>query len=51
MLRFHLDPFNEHSDYDIWEALKQSYLKSVIAKNPMGLYAEVWIYIWLFVLI
>ncbi|PWA80414.1 ABC transporter C family member 2 [Artemisia annua] len=38
---FHLDPFNEHSDYDIWEALKRSYLKSVIARNPMGLYAEV----------
>nr|GEX49465.1 ABC transporter C family member 12-like [Tanacetum cinerariifolium] len=40
-VRFNLDPFNEHNDYDIWEALERSYLKSVIARNPMGLYAEV----------
>nr|XP_043635649.1 ABC transporter C family member 12-like [Erigeron canadensis] len=40
-VRFNLDPFNEHSDVDLWEALERSYLKNVIARNPLGLDAEV----------
>ncbi|XP_071742643.1 ABC transporter C family member 12-like [Rutidosis leptorrhynchoides] len=40
-VRFNLDPFNEHSDVDLWEALERSYLKNVIIRNPFGLDAEV----------
>ncbi|KAL4562252.1 hypothetical protein LXL04_034450 [Taraxacum kok-saghyz] len=40
-VRFNLDPFNEHCDADIWEALERSYLKNAIARNALGLDAEV----------
>ncbi|KAJ9558164.1 hypothetical protein OSB04_012778 [Centaurea solstitialis] len=40
-VRFNLDPFNEHGDVDLWEALERSYLKNVIARSAMGLDAEV----------
>ncbi|KAJ0621156.1 putative ABC-type xenobiotic transporter [Helianthus annuus] len=40
-VRFNLDPFNEHSDLELWEALERSYLKNAIARNPFGLDAEV----------
>ncbi|KAL8214640.1 hypothetical protein R6Q57_004089 [Mikania cordata] len=40
-VRFNLDPFNEHSDVDLWEALERSYLKNAIVRNPFGLDAEV----------
>ncbi|GMY38048.1 ABC transporter C family member 12-like [Fagus crenata] len=39
-LRFNLDPFGEHSDADLWEALERAYLKDVIRKNSFGLNAE-----------
>ena len=40
-VRFNLDPFNEHGDFELWEALERSYLKNVIARNALGLDAEV----------
>ncbi|KAI3740119.1 hypothetical protein L2E82_30538 [Cichorium intybus] len=40
-VRFNLDPFNEHSDADLWEALERSYLKNAIVRNALGLDAEV----------
>jgi ATP-binding cassette subfamily C (CFTR/MRP) protein 1 len=40
-VRFNLDPFGEHSDADLWEALERAYLKDVIRKNSFGLNAEV----------
>ncbi|KAI3682952.1 hypothetical protein L1987_83352 [Smallanthus sonchifolius] len=40
-VRFNLDPFNEHSDVELWEALERSYLKNAIVRNPFGLDAEV----------
>ncbi|KAL3322636.1 hypothetical protein AABB24_039965 [Solanum stoloniferum] len=40
-VRFNLDPFNEHNDADLWEALGRAHLKDVISKNTFGLDAEV----------
>ncbi|XP_073129277.1 ABC transporter C family member 2-like isoform X2 [Henckelia pumila] len=40
-VRFNLDPFNEHNDADLWEALERAHLKDVIRRNPMGLDTEV----------
>lgn len=40
-VRFNLDPFNEHNDADLWEALERSHLKDVIRRNSLGLEAEV----------
>ncbi|KAL5577348.1 hypothetical protein UlMin_019047 [Ulmus minor] len=40
-VRFNLDPFNEHNDADLWEALERAHLKEVIRRNPFGLDAEV----------
>ncbi|KAI3439159.1 uncharacterized protein J3R85_005115 [Psidium guajava] len=40
-VRFNLDPFNEHSDADLWEALERAHLKDVIRRNSYGLDAEV----------
>ncbi|KAK3432700.1 hypothetical protein EUGRSUZ_D00224 [Eucalyptus grandis] len=40
-VRFNLDPFNEHNDADLWEALERAYLKDVIRRNSYGLDAEV----------
>ncbi|KAK1277908.1 ABC transporter C family member 2 [Acorus gramineus] len=40
-IRFNLDPFNEHNDADLWEALERAHLKGVVQRNPMGLDAEV----------
>lgn len=40
-VRFNLDPFNEHNDADLWEALERAHLKDVIRRNPLGLDAEV----------
>ena len=41
-VRFNLDPFNEHNDADLWEALERAHLKGVIRRNALGLDAEVW---------
>ena len=41
-VRFNLDPFNEHNDADLWEALERAHLKDVIRRNPLGLDAEVY---------
>jgi len=41
-VRFNLDPFNEHNDADLWEALERAHLKDVIRRNALGLDAEVW---------
>ncbi|KNA13623.1 hypothetical protein SOVF_112630 isoform A [Spinacia oleracea] len=40
-VRFNLDPFNEHNDADLWEALERAHLKDVIRRNPLGLDSEV----------
>ncbi|KAI6703375.1 hypothetical protein NL676_012511 [Syzygium grande] len=40
-VRFNLDPFNEHNDADLWEALERAHLKDVVRRNPCGLDAEV----------
>ncbi|OWM63830.1 ABC transporter C family member 12-like isoform X2 [Punica granatum] len=40
-VRFNLDPFNEHSDADLWEALERAHLKDVIRRTSFGLDAEV----------
>ncbi|EXC25625.1 ABC transporter C family member 2 [Morus notabilis] len=40
-VRFNLDPFNEHNDQDLWEALERAHLKNAIARNSFGLDAEV----------
>ncbi|KAF2317861.1 hypothetical protein GH714_041180 [Hevea brasiliensis] len=40
-VRFNLDPFNEHNDADLWEALERAHLKDVIQRNSLGLDAEV----------
>lgn len=40
-MRFNLDPFGEHNDADLWEALERAHLKDVIRRNAFGLDAEV----------
>ncbi|KAB1222717.1 ABC transporter C family member 2 [Morella rubra] len=40
-VRFNLDPFGEHSDADLWEALERAHLKEVIRRHSFGLDAEV----------
>ncbi|KAK8553909.1 hypothetical protein V6N12_030888 [Hibiscus sabdariffa] len=40
-VRLNLDPFNEHNDADLWEALERAHLKDVIRRNAFGLDAEV----------
>ncbi|CAK7350707.1 unnamed protein product [Dovyalis caffra] len=40
-VRFNLDPFSEHNDADLWEALERAHLKDAIRNNPFGLDAEV----------
>ncbi|KAJ1377910.1 P-loop containing nucleoside triphosphate hydrolase, partial [Sesbania bispinosa] len=39
-VRFNLDPFNEHNDADLWEALERAHLKDVIRRSSLGLDAE-----------
>lgn len=41
-MRFNLDPFGEHSDADLWEALERAHLKEVIRRHSFGLDAEVY---------
>ncbi|XP_073264847.1 ABC transporter C family member 12-like isoform X5 [Populus alba] len=40
-VRFNLDPFSEHNDGDLWEALERAHLKDAIRNNSFGLDAEV----------
>ncbi|KAJ4837826.1 Multidrug resistance-associated protein 1 [Turnera subulata] len=40
-VRFNLDPFSEHNDADLWEALERAHLKDAIRRNSSGLDAEV----------
>ncbi|GMH31056.1 hypothetical protein Nepgr_032899 [Nepenthes gracilis] len=40
-VRFNLDPFNEHNDADLWEALERAHLKDAIRRHALGLDAEV----------
>ncbi|MED6195162.1 Canalicular multispecific organic anion transporter 1 [Stylosanthes scabra] len=40
-VRFNLDPFGEHNDADMWQALERAHLKDVIRRNPLGLDAQV----------
>lgn len=36
-LRLNLDPFEQHSDENIWKALELSHLKEFVASLPTGL--------------
>ncbi|XP_023553923.1 ABC transporter C family member 2-like isoform X2 [Cucurbita pepo subsp. pepo] len=40
-VRFNLDPFNNHSDADLWEVLERVHLKDFIRRSTFGLDAEV----------
>ncbi|KAL6198464.1 hypothetical protein ACLB2K_028253 [Fragaria x ananassa] len=40
-VQFNLDPFSEHNEADLWEALEKAHLKDVIGRNSFGLDAEV----------
>ncbi|OMO92331.1 hypothetical protein COLO4_17675 [Corchorus olitorius] len=40
-VRLNLDPFSEHDDPDLWEALERAHLKDVIRRNFFALDAEV----------
>ncbi|GJP74244.1 hypothetical protein CLOP_g4860 [Closterium sp. NIES-67] len=40
-LRFNLDPFNERSDNEVWEALGRAHLREVVSRMPLGLDTEV----------
>ncbi|PRQ29591.1 putative xenobiotic-transporting ATPase [Rosa chinensis] len=40
-VRFNLDPFSEHNDAGLWEALERAHLKDVIRGNSFCLDAEV----------
>ena len=39
-VRSNLDPFNEHTDEEVWEALRRAHLAGVIGANPRGLQME-----------
>lgn len=39
--RYNLDPFDEHSDTEVWAALERIHMKSVIAELPDKLCARV----------
>ena len=36
-MRSNLDPFERHSDMDIWAALRRAHLARAVESNPMGL--------------
>ncbi|XP_010460830.1 PREDICTED: ABC transporter C family member 11 isoform X1 [Camelina sativa] len=40
-VRFNIDPFSEHNDTELWEALQRAHIKDVINRNPFGLDAQV----------
>jgi len=40
-IRYNIDPFNEHSDTDIWQALERVQLKSIVEELEGGLDAPV----------
>lgn len=40
-IRYNLDPFEEHNDTAVWEALEQSNLKKVVMQQEMGLQSAV----------
>ena len=40
-IRFNLDPFEEHSDGQVWEALERAHLHDLIARLPLGINSEV----------
>lgn len=40
-IRFNLDPFNEYSDAQLWDALDDAHIKDYIARDPLGLLSRV----------
>ncbi|VVA93078.1 unnamed protein product [Arabis nemorensis] len=40
-VRLNIDPFSEHNDADLWEALQRAHIKDVIARTSFGLDTEV----------
>ncbi|KAL9383972.1 hypothetical protein Peur_024295 [Populus x canadensis] len=41
-VRFNLDPFSEHNDADLWEALERAHLKDAVRNSSFGLDAQVY---------
>ncbi|KAL2611008.1 hypothetical protein R1flu_022700 [Riccia fluitans] len=41
-IRFNLDPFSEHNDASLWEALDRAHLKDVVRRDALGLDAQVY---------
>eukprot|EP00897_Mesotaenium_endlicherianum_P007283 jgi/Mesen1/6583/ME000336S05803 len=39
-IRFNLDPFDERTDFELWEALRRAHLKEVVSRLPNGLSEE-----------
>ena len=39
-LRMNIDPFDEHSDKDLWTALERAHLKAFVSAQPEGLMYE-----------
>ncbi|EGD76178.1 hypothetical protein PTSG_00884 [Salpingoeca rosetta] len=40
-IRYNLDPFEEHSDDDIWRALERAHVKALVSSLSQGLHAPV----------
>ncbi|XP_071525767.1 ATP-binding cassette sub-family C member 5-like isoform X3 [Panulirus ornatus] len=40
-IRYNLDPFEEHSDDAVWQALERSHLKGVVQRQEQGLLSKV----------
>ena len=40
-LRFNLDPFNRHTDLEIWAALEDAHIRDYVSRDPLGLQALV----------
>ncbi|XP_011043294.1 PREDICTED: ABC transporter C family member 12-like isoform X3 [Populus euphratica] len=40
-VRFNLDPFSEHNDANLWEALERAHLKDAVRNSSFGLDAQV----------
>lgn len=40
-IRYNLDPFNKHSDEEVWLALEQSHMKETISDLPLKLQAPI----------
>ena len=39
-LRNNLDPFNQYSDEELWQALQHAHLKDFVSNDKVGLYYD-----------